>query len=179
MIAPRVRFARPAPRAGLSSLGACALLLCAGVSTAPVARAQQIASLSVPVVATGAEAAAPPAEVLMRTFDARLENVPLWMVLDTISAKTGVRFAFSSTQIPVDRRVTLVGHAITVRDAMATVLGSEAIPVVSETGVILSSPEAVVRRLAHGERLISRKAGSPGKSQMPSMALRYPPCRSS
>ena len=46
--------------------------------------------------------------MLGRTFGADLEGVPLWVALDTIAAKTGVRFAYSSTQIPIDRRVSLV-----------------------------------------------------------------------
>ena len=78
--------------------------------------------------------------MLARTFSATLRGVPLWAALDTIAAKTGVRFVYSATQIPVDRRVSLVVDAISVRDAMAIVLGGDATAVMSPSGAIRLEP---------------------------------------
>jgi TonB-linked SusC/RagA family outer membrane protein len=139
MITSPVRFGRPTGPS-FRPLGASMFMFVAmlGVPSARAARAQLASA------ATLGRASAPdkrvPSDELDRTFDAHLENLPLWMVLDTIAAKARVRFAYSSSQIAVDRRVTLVGHAITVRDAITTVLGHEATPVVSEPGVILLEP---------------------------------------
>ncbi len=82
--------------------------------------AQETQTTTLPVL-EGIQAVAA-ADVLGRTFTAHLEGVTLREALALVSARTGVRFAYSASQLPINRRVSLVADRITVHDALAILL---------------------------------------------------------
>ena len=81
-------------------------------------------------------------DVLERTFSADLQDVPLWAALDTVAARTGARFVYSPTKIPIDRHVSLSVDRMTGREAMAILLGNDAAAVPSASGAIRLEPRS-------------------------------------
>jgi TonB-linked SusC/RagA family outer membrane protein len=137
-VSPNHRAAADRPRSGIVLLALAAVL---GHSLAHAAIAQGSDSL-ISLAYSSSLGNGVPNGVMARTFGADLRGVPLRVALDTIAAKAGVRFAYSSTQIPIDRRVSLVVEAITLREAMAILLGSEVTAVVSASGAVRLEPSA-------------------------------------
>ncbi len=103
-----------------AATGACAIPLIAQESSATI---QQTAA--------GDPAAAIASTVLGQMVSLHLEQVPLKGALTAIAAQTGIRFTFTSRQVPLDRIVTVVAERITVGNALASVLQGTGLAVIA------------------------------------------------
>ena len=78
-----------------------------------------------------------PGDVLERTFSADLGMFHGGRRWNTVAARTGARFVYSPTKIPIDRHVSLSVDRMTVREApMPILLGNDAAAVRSASGAI-------------------------------------------
>ena len=92
--------------------------------------------------------------VLNRRLALHLENVTLADALTTIGDSTGLRFAYSSLEVPVDRRVQLEAEDITTAAALTDILLGTSVDVVFTDGgqamLVKRPPPAPVPHVAMG-----------------------------
>jgi TonB-linked SusC/RagA family outer membrane protein len=79
--------------------------------------------------AAGAQAAAADTVVLARRIALHLERVTLKQAVDAIASEGHLRIAYSRTEVPLDRLVSLVVDSITVGDALTVLLRGTGIAV--------------------------------------------------